>query len=128
MRRCPKCRQTKPRDAFARNRARKDGLDSWCRECHRARYLGQLPPEVLAVRNCKECGGEFTPVRANHVFCSYACQYRQRDRQRYAADPEAERAKSRAYYAANREKKIAYVQGWQAENHERFAEYQAAYK
>jgi hypothetical protein len=32
---CPRCGVTKPREGFARNRARHDGLQSNCRECYR---------------------------------------------------------------------------------------------
>jgi hypothetical protein len=44
-------------------------------------------------------------------LCGFAtkCRYRKRDRLKYEADPEGERAKSRAYYAANRERIIARV-------------------
>lgn len=59
---------------------------------------------------CEECGAEFEGrVRRGTKFCSDRCRYRHRDRQRYAADPEGERAKSRRYYAANRERVIARV-------------------
>jgi hypothetical protein len=57
---------------------------------------------------CEECGIEFEGrVRRGTKFCGDRCRYRHRDRLRYAADPEGERAKSRAYYARNRERVIA---------------------
>jgi hypothetical protein len=58
---------------------------------------------------CEECGAGFTPGNYSKRarFCSAACRYRKRDRERYARDPEGERAKSRAYYAANRERVLA---------------------
>jgi hypothetical protein len=34
VKRCPRCGQTKPLDAFVRNRASRDGLGSYCRPCH----------------------------------------------------------------------------------------------
>lgn len=34
---CPSCRAPKPRAAFGRNRARYDGVNSWCLECLKAR-------------------------------------------------------------------------------------------
>jgi hypothetical protein len=61
---------------------------------------------------CVECGEELEDVwrhRSTRQFCSDRCRYRHRDRLRYAADPEGERAKSRAYYARNREAVIARV-------------------
>ena len=38
MKRCPRCDQTKPTDEFRKNRARHDGLSSWCGECMRDHY------------------------------------------------------------------------------------------
>lgn len=34
VKRCPRCGETKPRDAFTRNPSNKDGLGSYCRPCH----------------------------------------------------------------------------------------------
>ena len=59
---------------------------------------------------CLECGAELSwSERPKSDFCSDAHSRRYRDRLRYQADPEAQRAKSRAYYAANRERVIARV-------------------
>jgi hypothetical protein len=55
---------------------------------------------------CMECGGEIPYSRDRKTttrYCSPKCRYRARDRKRYAADPDGERARSRAYYAAHRE-------------------------
>ncbi|WP_455630944.1 hypothetical protein [Megamonas sp.] len=30
----------------------------------------------MALKNCKDCGHEFTPIRKDHIFCSKMCQYR----------------------------------------------------
>lgn len=34
--RCTQCGETKSVDGFRRNRSKRDGLCSWCKECHRA--------------------------------------------------------------------------------------------
>lgn len=68
-----------------------------------------MTSEALA---CEECGKEFEDLRRcrrGKRFCSDRCRYRHRDRAKYVADPEHERAKSRAYYARNRERVIARV-------------------
>jgi len=44
---------------------------------------------------------------AGTKFWSDRCRYRHRDRVKYGADPQGERAKSRRYYAANRDAVIA---------------------
>src|SRR5262245_14852562 len=59
-----------------------------------------LPGERRAAMNCAECGEPILGINRKAKFCSAKCRYRQRDRKRYQADPEGERAKSRAYYAA----------------------------
>ena len=33
MKTCPKCGETKPLDAFSKNKSRRDGRDCWCRSC-----------------------------------------------------------------------------------------------
>lgn len=33
---CTRCRNVKPRDAFPKNRGRRDGLHAWCRTCNNA--------------------------------------------------------------------------------------------
>jgi endogenous inhibitor of DNA gyrase (YacG/DUF329 family) len=65
-------------------------------------------------RPCPECGAEVNRrERPRALYCSDACRYRARDRDRYAADPEAAREKSRRYYHANRERVIARVRARQ---------------
>jgi hypothetical protein len=64
---------------------------------------------------CLECGADlYWGVRFRSEYCSSTCSKRHRDRLRYQADPEAQRAKSRAYYAANRERIIERVKAYQA--------------
>lgn len=72
--RCTKCGETKPTDAFYNSKGRKDGLCPWCKACKRREY------------------------DAN------AEKRREQARAHRAADPEAAREKDRARYAANAEK------------------------
>ena len=37
VKRCTRCGETKGVDGFCRNRSKRDGLESQCKECHRAR-------------------------------------------------------------------------------------------
>lgn len=50
---CSRCREKKSTDLFSRCSARKDGLSSWCRNCHRdndkTRYSEN--PEYFATKN-----------------------------------------------------------------------------
>ena len=44
----------------------------------------------MALKNCKYCGREFTPIRKDHIFCSRACQrqyhYEKRKKQNDVGD------------------------------------------
>ena len=50
MKTCTKCGETKPLDAFCRDRSRADGRFSWCRECaaeYKRRYYEENRDKVL---------------------------------------------------------------------------------
>ncbi|MEF9902774.1 endonuclease VII domain-containing protein [Streptomyces sp. P9-A2] len=70
MKRCSRCKQHKPRAAFARNRAIRDGLQVYCRECaaayHQERQLAKgrrVRPRVEVPEGHKYCWtcGEVKP-------------------------------------------------------------------
>lgn len=50
---CPKCHQEKPVLAFASDRRRRDGLNSWCREC-----VGSSAREAPVARLRRELAAE----------------------------------------------------------------------
>ncbi|WP_433449224.1 endonuclease VII domain-containing protein [Streptomyces sp. CA-142005] len=66
VKRCSRCKQHKPRAAFARNKAMRDGLQAYCRECwaayHQARQLAKgknVRPRVETPEGhkfCRSCG------------------------------------------------------------------------
>jgi len=66
VKRCSRCRQHKPRAAFARNKAMRDGLQAYCRECvaayHQQRQVAKgrnIRPRVDAPEGhkyCRTCG------------------------------------------------------------------------
>ncbi len=48
LRNCSKCGEAKPADKFTRSSSKRDGLHSWCRDCHAAdnrRHMGCLGPK-----------------------------------------------------------------------------------
>lgn len=75
VKRCPRCKQHRPRAAFARNKAMRDGLRCYCRECasayHQARRLAtgmNVRPRVKVPDGhtfCRSCG-EIKPHREWH--------------------------------------------------------------
>jgi hypothetical protein len=92
---CTRCGQTKPRSEFGPHARRSDGLDSWCRTCHREdsrRWRAENPGAVAArnaerrlpdvTRTCEGCGTTFTG-RPNRRWCSRRCGRNARERARY---------------------------------------------
>lgn len=55
VKRCLKCDELKPLEAFSKRRGRSDGLDSYCKECNgkRERHVTALPLEKTCT-HCKE--------------------------------------------------------------------------
>ncbi|WP_370880415.1 endonuclease VII domain-containing protein [Streptomyces aurantiacus] len=66
VKRCPRCKKDKPRAAFASNKAMRDGLQVYCRECaaayHQARQVAKgrnVRPRVdvpAGHKYCRTCG------------------------------------------------------------------------
>jgi len=63
--RCPRCKRDLPRTEFGEQQSRKDGLDSYCRECRRAyqrerqkKNASRNPDEVVvpSEKRCSKCG------------------------------------------------------------------------
>ncbi|MFJ9590268.1 endonuclease VII domain-containing protein [Streptomyces acidicola] len=75
QRRCSRCKESKPRAAFASNKAARDGLQAYCRECwaayHQERQLAKgrnVRPRVETPEGhkfCRSCG-EIKPHREWH--------------------------------------------------------------
>ncbi|MET7691131.1 endonuclease VII domain-containing protein [Streptomyces sp. NPDC005483] len=64
VKRCSRCREAKPRAAFASNKSARDGLQAYCRECwsvyHQARQLAKgknIRPRVKTPEGHKLCRG-----------------------------------------------------------------------
>lgn len=96
MKRCVHCECRKPADAFPPNAKCRDGLSSWCRECHRAaarehsartyvkrerqpRPVGAKP---LPLATCRGCSIQFVrPANrqgASQRYCNRDCAARSR--------------------------------------------------
>lgn len=87
---CPRCKETKPHSEFGKNKSRKDGIQQYCKVCHRERLQEyRKKPEWLEWR-----------------------------RKRYQEKIEDEREKSREYYWQNREERIEKVAEYRADNKE----------
>lgn len=88
MKTCTKCGQPKPAERFAIDRAKRDGRDSWCRDCRnearRDRYRAHLDRERQRSRDYYDHA-----VRADPARCA------------------ARRARSSRYYTEHREAILA---------------------
>lgn len=92
--RCSRCGEVGLSDRFPSNPRTRDGLSSWCRECHNAavrawrdRHPGYYASRRVKhePRRCTECGELFVPGRSDTELCSDLCQWRWARRQRKAA-------------------------------------------
>jgi 5-methylcytosine-specific restriction endonuclease McrA len=91
---CPGCREVLPRDAFARDRSRRDGLNKYCRPCVQELDRARRAANPEKAREHRRAWRAANPEKA-----------REKDRARRAANPEKAREKVRAWKAANPEKK-----------------------
>jgi hypothetical protein len=81
VKRCSHCCVRKPRSEYYAHPSTRDGLASRCKTCHRAAAAGRLdgvPAPVLAVRDCRWCGGEYETQRPKGKgsypsYCSDRC-------------------------------------------------------
>ena len=84
--RCPKCGEVKPLEAFCRGRRCRDGLQVYCRRCEKAYRVANR--ETLLAQK----------------------------KEYYAANKETLGAKHKAYYVANKEAILARTKGYNAAN------------
>lgn len=58
VKRCPQCGETKSADGFYRDRSKRDGLDTQCKECRRAYYEDHREEKLASNRAYREAHGE----------------------------------------------------------------------
>jgi 5-methylcytosine-specific restriction endonuclease McrA len=98
QKRCSKCGELKPLDAFHKAKGNKDGFHT----------------------QCKACRAEYSAANAEYIS-RYGRDYR-------ASHIEKERERSHAYYTANVEKRRDYHRTHRAANADTIREYRRAYK
>lgn len=111
MKHCPKCKRDLDLENFCKDRARKDGLACWCKNCNRignaasakkhpdsvrarkARYFEKHKDRLIAERKERVAAD---PER----FAGYIAKYREKN-------PDAQREADARCYAKNREARLA---------------------
>lgn len=78
--RCCGCKDDLPLDAFGKNRAQRDGLQTHCKGCRRKRHQQDREKNLARSRRWQE---------------AHRDEVREKDRQRYAANPEPAKARAR---------------------------------
>lgn len=147
--RCSRCGLDLPSTEFHRDRRRQDGLQAWCKGCHKQQRAVRLavkrPPVMNGERQCPRCGEtkdvrEFYVDGRNPHGRKYWCKSctsadradwvrrhpeRQRQTMRAWREENADHIKEyeRQYYQKNRERKNMYRAEWARKNPERAREH-----
>ncbi len=112
MKTCTRCGREQELSEFLLDKARKDGLNPWCRTCNR--------------EACREYYRKNREVRLARQKAYYERNREtilDKDRADREANPEKERERGRAYYQQNREAVKAHVQAWDDANPEKVREH-----
>jgi len=138
--RCPRCKQEKPVSEFNKDRRAKDGLQSYCRKCHRAhqreyweKNAARQPDEVVipSEKRCPGCGvtrpsSEWYRNRTRPDGLANHCKpcMRARVAKYRAENGEKDRENARRWYKANREKAREKNRRWRKANPEKHRAYE----
>jgi 5-methylcytosine-specific restriction endonuclease McrA len=112
QKRCSKCGETKPLDAFSKYKRSKDGYKAQCKACINA--YNAANPERSRERSRTHYAANRESILA-------------KQRATHAANPEIKRAQKRAYNSANREKKSEWDRAYRIKNAESVKAQRRAY-
>jgi hypothetical protein len=109
LKRCTKCGELKPREAFSCDRAKSDGLNIYCRDC----TSESARKYYIANRD-----------RKHEYYAANAKRISEQKREHYAANVEREKERKREYYSAN----VKRIHEYRQTNAERIAERMSNYR
>lgn len=110
MKTCSSCKQDKPTDDFANNKSSPDGLDYYCRECKRAKYLAR---KEAACSKARELYSE-----KREDILAHKKQY-------YLENKESKQEYNQEYYEYNRNKIRQQQAQWSKNNPDKKREHSA---
>jgi hypothetical protein len=110
MKRCGKCKEEKPFDAFARSKAEKDGYFGWCKPCHSAHRRQASKPLTDEERAARRAAGRAYAKANRDIIAAKKRRDREKNRERIARY-------QRVYGAKKRAKRIKAMPPWADEEH-----------
>ena len=118
---CPRCEETKSISEFHKNKKAKDGLNGYCKECHKRsnKKYRRTNLEKVRERN-KESSKKYRKANPEKV--------KERTKNWQKANPEKARKSSKKWHKANLEYNKETVKKWQKANPEYNKEYGKKYR
>src|SRR5688572_12112711 len=95
LKRCPKCGEFKPRDAFAKDRSKKDGRHSHCKACVNSKDMSEY------MRNYDRVNAEKIRERKQRYYIENRDRIRQVHHEYYVANAKATIERQRVAYWKN---------------------------
>ena len=134
---CSKCGEVKGLGEFGKHAARKDGLDTRCKQCNREAATAYRNANIEQVRQKDRARvAAMTPEKKREKWNRWAdanrehvrAYSREMARRLYQRNPEKFKAASRKWYAENTEQALERQAEWRAQNRHRLAEYAREYR
>lgn len=115
---CYKCQETKPFDAFGRNKSKKDGLSTECRECKRqgdkAYYIANSEQVKQTVAKYRQDNPKKVAEAKKSSFIKNPDKYLNRIKSWQKANPDKIYDYNKNYAIANRGKRTAWLAKYRA--------------
>ena len=129
---CSKCKSVQPVANFGNQKARKDGLNPWCRSCKRIASKAHVPKDIERHKAIKKAYKEANKERMKPYYAAYY----QANKEMYNAasaewakrHPEKRLEWAMADYYRNRDKRLAKNKEWRKKNKSGQQEYRSLYR
>jgi hypothetical protein len=119
---CYKCQETKSFDAFGRNKSKKDGLSTECRECKRQGdkdyYIANSEKVKQTVAKYRQENPEKVAEAKKNSFIKNPEKYLKRINAWRKANPDKNFKYQQKYYQENRGKRVAWLAKYRATKHQ----------